>query len=208
LRESFDVIILPDVDKDVVATGKPKREDGEARYFPEPPPEYQGGLEKEGAVALRAFVEAGGTLVSLASSTAWVLAEFNIPVRNTLARAKKDEFSCPGSLLRANVGPGHPVTRGMPPETALFVDEPIAFQTSLPGSEMERWVLASYPSDARDVLLSGWIQGEEKLVRKAAAVATTYGKGKLVLLGFRAQQRAQMHASYPFLFNSLWWAAE
>lgn len=208
LSESFDVLVLPDVDKDVIATGKPKREEGETRYFPEPPTEYQGGLDKEGAAALRAFVDAGGTLVSLASSTAYVLAEFNVPVRNTLARAKKDEFSCPGSLLRAKVFGGHPVTRGMPSEAALFVDEPIAFQTSLPGSEMERWVLAAYPAAGRDLLLSGWIHGEEKLVRKAAAVATTYGKGKLVLLGFRAQERAQTHATYPFLFNALWWGAE
>lgn len=208
LRESFDVVMLPDVDKDVIATGKPKREEGEARYFPDPPPEYQGGLDKEGAAALHAFVDAGGTLVSLASSTGYVLAEFNVPVRNTLARAKKDEFSCPGSLLRANVSGGHPVTRGMPSQMALFVDEPIAFQTALPGSEMERWVLAAYPSDARDILLSGWMHGEEKLTRKAAAVATTFGKGKLVLLGFRAQERAQTHATYPFLFNALWWGAE
>ena len=100
------------------------------------------------------------------------------------------------------------MTRGLPSETALFVDQPIAFQTSLPGGELERWVLASYPAEGRDILLSGWIHGEEKLVRKAAAVATTYGKGKVVLLGFRAQQRAQTHATYPFLFNALWWGAE
>jgi hypothetical protein len=208
LRESLDVVVLPSIDRDLIATGKPRREEGEARYFQELPPEYQGGLEKEGAAALRAFVEAGGTLVALGSSTGYVLADFNVPVRNTLARAKRDEFSCPGSLLRAHVAGGHPVTRGIPPEAALFVDEPIAFQTSLAGSELERWVLASYPAEGRDVLLSGWIHGEEKLARKAAAVATTFGKGKVVLLGFRAQERAQTHATYPFLFNSLWWSAE
>lgn len=60
--------------------------------------------------------------------------------------------------------------------------------------------------DGRDVLLSGWIRGEEKLTRRAAAVAMTYGKGKIVLLGFRAQHRAQTHGTYPFLFNALYWA--
>ena len=208
LGESFDVIVLADMDREVIATGKPKREEGENRYFAELPPEYQGGLEKEGAAALKAFVEGGGTIVALGGSTAYVLAELNVPVRNVLARAKRDDFSCPGSLLRARVAQGHPVTRGLPSETALFVDQPIAFQTSLPGGELERWVLASYPAEGRDILLSGWIHGEEKLVRKAAAVATTYGKGKVVLLGFRAQQRAQTHATYPFLFNALWWGAE
>jgi hypothetical protein len=56
------------------------------------------------------------------------------------------------------------------------------------------------------VLLSGWIRGEERLVRRAAAVATTYGQGKVVLLGFRAQHRAQTPATFPFLFNALYWS--
>jgi hypothetical protein len=56
------------------------------------------------------------------------------------------------------------------------------------------------------VLLSGWIRGEERLERRAAAVATTFGKGKLVLLGFRAQHRAQTPATFPFLFNALYWS--
>jgi hypothetical protein len=71
---------------------------------------------------------------------------------------------------------------------------------------MTRTVLASYPAESRDVLVSGWIRGEEKLVRSVAAVALTSGKGKVVLLGFRAQHRAQTNATFPFLFNSLAWS--
>jgi hypothetical protein len=178
------------------------------KYFPELPPEYAGGLEKEGAKALRDFVEGGGTLVALASSTEYVLNEFNVPVRNVIARAKREDFSSTGSLLRVDVEPGHPVTYGLPATTAVFLDDAVAFQTALPGAEMERWVLASYPAEPRNILLSGWIHGEEKLAQRAAAVAMTYGKGKLVLLGFRAQQRAQTHATFPFLFNALWWSVE
>ena len=63
----------------------------------------------------------------------------------------------------------------------------------------------AYPDEARDVLLSGWIRGKDRLVRRAAAVATTYGNGKLVLLGFRAQHRAQTPGTFPFLFNALYW---
>ena len=37
-------------------------------------------------------------------------------------------------------------------------------------------------------------------------LALTYGKGKLVLLGFRAQHRAQTNATFPFLFNALAWS--
>jgi len=205
LRDRFDVVVLPDVEKEVIDKGKPKREEGEMKYFAELPPDYAGGLEKEGAKALKEFVENGGTIVALASSTEWVMDEFNVPVRNALARVRADDFCLPGSILRVQVFP-HPVTWGLPAEAAVFGDSALAFQTSVPGAEMDRWVLASYPSDGRDVLMSGWIRGEDRLTRKAAAVAMTYGKGKLVLLGFRAQHRAQTHGTYPFLFNSLYWS--
>ena len=206
LRATFDAIVLPDVSKEIIAAGKPKRDEGAMAYFVELPPEYRGGLDTAGAKALREFVEAGGTLVALAGSCDYVIEQFNVPVVNTLARATGEQFSCPGSLLRAEVRPGHPVTWGLPDELPLFVDKPIAFQTVPPAPELNRWVLAVYPDDPRQVLQSGWIRGEDMLTRRAAAVALTYGKGKLVLLGFRAQNRAQTNATYPFLFNALYWS--
>jgi hypothetical protein len=86
------------------------------------------------------------------------------------------------------------------------VDDSTVFQTAAGGAELQRWVLAAYPESSRDVLLSGWIRGEDRLARRAAAVATTYGKGKVVLLGFRPQHRAQTHGTFPFLFNALYWS--
>jgi len=206
LSENFDAIVLPNVEKDTIATGKPHREETDMRYFAELPPEYAGGLEKEGAKALKDFVESGGTLIAFASASDYVADEFNVPVRNVLARSKPDDFSCPGSLLRVHVTPDHPVTYGLPAELAVFQDGAIAFATALPGLEMERWVLAAYPEAPRDILLSGWIHGEDRLARRSAAVAMTYGKGKIVLLAFRPQNRAQTHATFPFVFNSLYWS--
>jgi hypothetical protein len=232
LRAHWDTIILPSMDKELIATGRAKREDGEMKYVSDLPPEYGGGLDakgdsgegggggggeggggesgggrsKLGAKALKAFVEAGGTLLAFGAACDYVIGEFNIPVRNTLAKAKREEFSVPGSLLRALVPGDHPVTWGLPREVALFQDSGLAFETTLPGPELTRRVLASYPDSRRDVLLSGWIQGEEKLIRRAAAVATSFGKGKIVLLGFRPQNRGQTHATFPFVFNTLWWS--
>jgi len=45
-----------------------------------------------------------------------------------------------------------------------------------------------------------------EISHRAAAVATTYDKGKIVLLGFRPQHRAQTHGTFPFLFNALYWS--
>ena len=206
LRESFDAIVLPDISREIIATGKPRREEGEIKYFPEPPPEYAGGLEKAGAVALKEFVEAGGTLVALSGSCEYVIDELSLPVRNALARAPREEFSSSGALLRVQVNAEHAVTYGLPSEVAVFQDKALAFETVVPGEEMQRWVLASYPEDGRDVLLSGWLVGADRLERRAAAVALTYGKGRIVLLGFRPQHRAQTPATYPFLFGALYWS--
>jgi hypothetical protein len=202
---STDAFIFPDVDKDTIATGRRRMDDTAMRYDDELPPEYRGGLGTPGADALRSFVENGGTLIAFSSSCDYVIEQFNIPVRNALARVKADEFSVPGSLVRIRVNTSHPLTKTMPAESAAFIDKPIAFETTSPGGELQRWVLATYPDDARDVLLSGWIDGADKLTRKAAAVATTYGKGKIVLLGFRPQHRGQTHATFPLIFNALYW---
>jgi hypothetical protein len=206
LSASFDAIVLPDVAKEVMATGKPRREDGDMRYFAELPPEYAGGLDKEGATALKQFVEAGGTLVAFSAACEWVLDEFNLPVRNALARVRPDEFGSPGSLLRVDVDPSQPLTYGLPSRVTIFQDKAIAFDTALPGAEMERWVLATYPSAQRDILQSGWVNGIDRLEKRAAAVATTFGKGRVVLLGFRPQHRAQTPGTFPFVFNALYWS--
>jgi hypothetical protein len=203
---NFDVFILPDIEKDEIASGRRAGGEGSMKYVDELPPDYRGALEKEGAAALKTFVENGGTLLAFNAGCDYVIDNFNIPVRNVLA--KSSDFSVPGSLVRVHVRNDHPVTAGMPEETAVFIDHPIAFETTSPGNEMQRWVLMTYPDEPRDILLSGWISGEDKLTRKAAAVAMTYGKGRIVLLGFRPQHRGQTHATFPMIFNALYWGRE
>ncbi|HSP32876.1 MAG TPA: M14 family zinc carboxypeptidase [Thermoanaerobaculia bacterium] len=204
---AYDAIILPDVNEETLATGRRRGEES-MRYEPEAPPEYRGGLGSDGLAALKTFVENGGTLMAFASACDYVIDNFNVPVRNAMKGVKPEEFSAPGSLVRLNVRTDHPVTTGLPSQVAAFIDKGIAFETTAPAVDMQRWVLATYPQDPRDILLSGWITGQEKLTGKAAAVAMTYGKGKIVLLGFRPQNRGQTHATFPFVFNSLYWSVE
>ena len=201
--QNFDVLIFPDISKEEIATGRRRSEEGGMRYLEDLPPEYRGGLEKEGADAVRRFVENGGTLLAFNDSTEYVIDNFNVPVRNAIPRSS--DFSVPGSLVRVRVNTDHPVTASMPAETAIYIDGPLAFDTTAPGGEMQRWVLLTYPDDPRDVLLSGWISGAERLTRKAAAVAMTYGKGRIVLYGFSPQHRGQTHATFPMLFDALYW---
>ena len=207
LRDRFDAIILPDAPKEAMLEGK-WRWDPESplKYWEELPPDYAGGMGKDGVQALKEFVAQGGTLIALGRATELVLDEFNVPVMNTLAKAKREDFLCPGSLLRVSYDTSHPVAAGMPSEGVVFVDAPIAFRTVLPGADVERAAIAQYPAEEEDVLVSGWIRGAENLTRHAAAVALRTGKGRIVLFGFRPQFRAQTEATFPLLFNAIQWS--
>jgi hypothetical protein len=206
LSGEFSAVLLPDISKEIITEGKVKREEGAMRYSPEFPPEYAGGIGKEGVANLKKFVEQGGTLVTLASACEFAISEFELPVANVLGRAGASSFNCPGAILRVNVEAGHPVTYGMPSEAAAFLTDAVAFRTVLPGAEMTRKVLVTYPDQEEDILLSGWMLGADQLERRAAVVALTYGKGKIVLLGFRVQHRAQTEGTFKLLFNALHWA--
>ena len=109
-------------------------------------------------------------------------------------------------MLRIDVDPKNPLAYGMPEEAAAFVSDPIAYQTTIPGADIERSVVAWYPTDSEDILLSGWINGADRLARHAAAVTLTYGKGRIALLGFRVQNRAQTEGTFKLLFNAIQWA--
>jgi hypothetical protein len=208
LNSAFDVILLPDSSREVIVEGRQGREG----YQEELPPEYAGGIGREGVRALKDFVDKGGTLITLARASEVVMGEeFNLPVRNALAGANgrplpQSDFNIPGSLLRVFVDDQHPVGYGMPREIAAFVDAPLAFQTSAPAPDTQRSIIAWYPDDAKDMLLSGYAHGAERLERKAAAVSFTRGKGHIVMFGFRVQHRAQTEGTFQMLFNAIEWA--
>lgn len=82
----------------------------------------------------------------------------------------------------------------------MFVNS-MAFSTSSPPFDWDRKVVASYPKD--EILLSGWLLGEENLSRRAAVVDTKWKEGRIILIGVRCQNRAQSHGTYKFLLNAL-----
>ena len=64
-------------------------------------------------------------------------------------------------------------------------------------------IIARYPTDPKNILLSGWALGAERIAGKAALVEFTIGKGKIILFGFRPQYRGQSLATFPLLFNAI-----
>lgn len=203
LKAKYDVIVFSDEDADMIKDGKPSPTSRFARYFRgmNIPPEYAGGIGKEGVDALKTFVEKGGILVTLNSATGLVFKDFEAPVSNALERVDRTKFFCPTSLLKIKVDNSSPIGYGMPAEAAAMFSRSLAMSTRVPSGEWDRTVVASYPKD--DILLSGWLLGEDQLARKAAVVDVKHNKGHIVLIGFRCQHRAQSHGTYKFLLNAL-----
>ncbi len=208
LKQRYDVIILPS-DPEAVIIGKEEEieEYYRKRYggvitVPNYPPEYRSGIGEEGVEELKKFVENGGTLLCFDGACELAMKRFKLRLRDALEELPSKEFFCPGSTLHARVDTIHPAAYGMPEDSLVFFWNSRAFEI-LPSGENERYeVVASY-SD-REILESGWLIGEEKLKRKTAMVVARYELGKVILIGFRPQHRAQTHGTFKLVFNSLY----
>lgn len=97
-----------------------------------------------------------------------------------------------------------PLTFGMRPEEAIYFGDSQAYQTRVPDARFDRTVIVRYPDNDKDILISGYLEGGEFLEKKAAAVEFEVGKGKVILIGFHAQHRAQPLRTFKLLFNTLY----
>jgi hypothetical protein len=169
------------------------------------PDEYTGGVGKDGVENLRKFVEDGGTLVFLNRASDFAIEQFNLPVRDVTKGLPRKDFYIPGSILRTTLDTTHPIANGMPKESIAWFENSPAFEIKTDPLALSNnfRIIASYPKNASDILLSGWALGAEKIAGKAALVEFTIGKGKIVLFGFRPQYRGQSLATFPLLFNAL-----
>ena len=190
LRERFDAIVLPDQPPGALLNG---------HAHGTMPDEYTGGLGAEGTAALRAFVEAGGTLVALDSASGFAIAQLRLPVKDALAGVDPAAFFCPGSILKVRTDAAHPLAHGLPETT------PVWFEGS-PAFEVERGAVVARYAD-EDPLLSGWLLGGDRLKGKAALVDVPLGRGRVVLIGFRPHYRAQSRVTYAALLNALYLSA-
>jgi hypothetical protein len=200
LRAKYDAIVLPSATSDHLITGNPS---GVV------PAEYVGGLSQDGVDALKTFVRAGGTLICLDQAGSLAIEAFALPIQD-VARIEDSKFYCPGSILRVELDPSQPLAFGMNPHTAGFFAFSSAYEQaasprpegavvdSAPGSVQ---TIARYGN--KDLLLSGWLEGEEAIAGRSAVVQADVGMGRVVLLGFPVQHRAQSYATFRLLFNAI-----
>ncbi|MGQ9801649.1 MAG: M14 family metallopeptidase [Candidatus Saccharicenans sp.] len=196
LASQYDTIIIPDhYSPELLLNGYHKGD---------MPPDYVGGLTERGVNNLKQFVKEGGTLVFLNSSCNLATSQLKPAVRNVLEKAKRDEFNCSGSILLAEFDRTHPVAYGMDSQQPVVFAESCAFDV-FPSFDQKNSprIVAKYAGD--NLLLSGWIYGEKLIQQKAAIVEIPLEEGRLVLLGFPVQFRAQPRGTFKLLFNSIFY---
>lgn len=218
LRARFDTVILASQSANSILRGvrdgerSQGRTDGDEAAVVQRP-EYSGGIELAGLVALETFVSGGGTLLAFDAATELPAQHFPLPVRLLVrpqAGGRDSEapsgFYCPGSVVRITVDDTNPIAFGMPKAAYAFVSGGQAFEPSLIDEfnrgEREVRAVASFAS--KDLLASGWISGERAVAGKPVLVEARHGAGKVILFGFRPQHRGQTYGTFKFVLNAVY----
>lgn len=199
LIKDYDVIILPN-DSTGMITGDISS--SSRRFSPASVPlEYRSGIGSEGVDALIEFVRNGGTLVTLGEACGFAIEEFGLSVFNPMENLDSNEFFCPGSTLKVKFDNTHPLAYGMPSEGLVLYWSSPAFAMT-PGQHNEMYETVVRYKD-KDLLQSGWLIGEEHLANLVGMVNAKWGKGQVVLIGFRTQNRSQTHGTFKLFFNTM-----
>ena len=181
------------------------------------PAEYQGQIGSVTAAttipALRTFVENGGTILAIGSSTSLAY-HLGLPVSNALAerlpdgterRLGSEKFYVPGSVLQVAVDTTSPLAYGLDSTVDVFYDNSPAFRlepdAALKGVRPVAWFAGATP------LRSGWAWGQGYLDGGVAILEAPVGKGRVFLFGPEITFRGQPHGTFKFLFNGIYYGS-
>lgn len=198
LNKEYDVIVIPDDSRAGITGIYPKN----GRRVPEKyPTKYESGVGKDGGEKFKEFVENGGTLVAFGNSFQYVVEEFGLKVRNIASGIPSKDFFCPGSTVKASFDNTHPAAYGMPDDGLVLFRNSPAFEIIPSRTNPNYETIVRYKE--KNLLKSGWLIGEDTIAKKSGMIVTNYGKGKVVLIGFRVQHRNQMDGTFKLLFNTI-----
>ena len=159
---------------------------------------------------LKAFLEAGGRVVAIGSSTA-LARHLGLPVENQLMErgpdgeehpVPREKFYVPASLLQVSVDTTATSALGLGGTAIVMFDESpilkLGADAAAKGVRSVAWYANATP------LRSGWAWGQSYLNGGVAAVEARVGQGTLYLFGPEITFRSQPHGTYKFLFNSIY----
>ena len=179
------------------------------------PEEYRnrlGRISPEKSIPqLKAFMEAGGEVVTIGSSTNLAY-HLGLPVRNALVemgeggeekRLPVEKYYVPGSVLTMDLDNKLPQNLEMENQADIYFDNSPVFKIN-PSAISSGLVkpLAWFGSAAP--LKSGWAWGQSYLRDGVVAFEAKQGKGRLIAFGPEITFRAQTHGTFKLLFNQLY----
>lgn len=202
LHRRFDVLLFPD---GAISEGQTFEMDDEDRM--RIPEEFRGQLgavtEETTAPLLRDFLERGGTVITIGTSTS-LGSMLGLPVSNHLVGASGEplageEYYVPGSVLDLKLEHVSPVTHGLGERLdVLFSRSPVYdLESGAQGVRRLGWF------DTSDPLRSGWAWGQEHLQNGTALMEADVGDGTLYMFGPKVTFRGQSHGTFPLVFNGL-----
>jgi hypothetical protein len=218
LRADYDVLIfvggaIPLQDRQL---------QDEFRFFAPPKPEevpeeYRGRL---GSVTvaktvprLREFLENGGTILAIGTSTS-IGFHAGLPISDPLLerrpdgtenRLSREKYYIPGSVLQAKVDTNHPLAFGLNERTDFYFNNSPVF--SLNPEAAAQGVRPIVWFDSAAPLRSGWAWGQNYLQMSVAVLEAAVGRGKLFLYGPEIIFRGQPHGTFKLLFNGIYCGA-
>jgi hypothetical protein len=194
-------------------SGEDKKATKLPAYLPEEFKSHFGEMSAEKTIPkLRAFLEEGGTILTIGSSANLAQA-LQLPVEDQLTESKdgktaplpREKFYIPGSLVRARVDTASPVAWGVDEQMDfMFLNSPV--WRLLPSSSAKAKATALKRVawyDSTTALRSGWALGQEHLKNGLALFETPVGSGHLVVCGPEILFRGQSHGTFKFLFNTI-----
>lgn len=220
LNEKYDVLIfVPEAIP--VLSGRTGRGNS-LNNGPDPetiPSEFRGQLgrinDDKSIPELKKFIEQGGKLVSIGSSTNMAY-HLNLPVRNAMVELgangierslPAEKYYIPGSILSADTDNKIPAAWGMPAKSDIYFDRSPVFKISteaITSGKVKPILWFSNPAALR----SGWAWGQAYLRDGITAFEAQVGKGKLYAFGPEITFRAQTHGTFKLLFNQLYGHSE
>jgi hypothetical protein len=160
---------------------------------------------------LKAFVEAGGTILAVGPSSMNMARLFELPVGDhlvekspdgTTGRLPAEKYYVPGSVLRMAVDTSAPIAHGITNPVDVYFNNSPVFRldpdATMKGVRPVAWFDSATP------LRSGWAYGQGYLEGGVQAIEAAVGKGRLYLFGPEITFRAQPHGTFKFLFNGIY----
>jgi hypothetical protein len=211
LHSKYDILLIPDQSRNAKAlvTDIPKSKTPMAYTKTDKfkflgdygsSDDITGGMGAAGVAEIQKFVEQGGLLVTLGTSST-LPPDFGITPKIDIT-ATTAKFYAPGPVVEAEITqPANPIFYGYS-ETSIPVRWAGGPLFRLDPDEDKSEVLMRFPGGDKAVL-SGLMNGADEIKRRAAILKTSVGKGEIVMFSTNPVWRHQNIGEYRMVFNTL-----